>query len=66
MENKKLITILVPAYNEQDVLSMLYDRLLNLMNTVTNYDFEILFVNVQCHIPPIEGRSNVIPCILET
>ena len=45
MENKKLITILVPAYNEQDVLSMLYDRLLNLMNTVTNYDFEILFVN---------------------
>ena len=45
MENKKLITILVPAYNEQDVLSMLYDRLLSLMNTVTNYDFEILFVN---------------------
>ena len=45
MENKKLITILVPAYNEEDVLHMLYDRLLNLMNSVTNYDFEILFIN---------------------
>ena len=27
MEEKKLVTILVPAYNEQEVLYMLYDRL---------------------------------------
>ena len=45
MENKKLITILVPAYNEQEVLNMLYDRLSKLMNSIPNYDFEILFVN---------------------
>ena len=45
MENKKLITILVPAYNEQDVLNMLYERLSKLMNSVVNYDFEILFIN---------------------
>lgn len=45
MEDKKLVTILVPAYNEQEVLNMLYERLNNLMNKVTNYEFEILFVN---------------------
>ena len=45
MENKKLITILVPAYNEQDVLSMLYDRLKKLMDSTSNYDFEVLFIN---------------------
>ena len=46
MENeKKLVTILVPAYNEQEVLHMLYDRLKKLMDENTKYDFEILFVN---------------------
>ena len=45
MKNKKLITILVPAYNEQDVLNMLYERLSNLMNSTSDYDFEVLFVN---------------------
>jgi glycosyltransferase len=45
MENKKLVTILVPAYNEQEVLNMLYDRLKNIMDENTNYDFEVLLVN---------------------
>lgn len=46
MENdKKLVTILVPAYNEQEVLNLLYDRLKNLMNEQEAYDFEVLFVN---------------------
>ena len=45
MENKKLITILVPAYNEQDVLNMLYERVSKIMNSMQNYNFEILFVN---------------------
>jgi len=45
MENKKLITILVPAYNEEDVLSMLYERVSNIINSLANYNFEILFVN---------------------
>ena len=42
-EKKKLVTILVPAYNEQEHL--LYDRLEKLMNENTNYDFEVLLVN---------------------
>lgn len=45
MEAKKLVTILVPAYNEQEVLELLYQRLENLMNSTINYDFEILFIN---------------------
>ena len=44
-EKKKLVTILVPAYNEQEVLNLLYDRLEKLMNENTNYDFEVLLVN---------------------
>ena len=42
---KKLISILIPAYNEHESLPPLYDRLVKLMDTQTNYDFEVLFVN---------------------
>ncbi len=42
---KKLVTILVPAYNEQEVLHLLYDRLKKLMDEQEKYDFEVLFVN---------------------
>lgn len=45
METKKLVTILVPAYNEKDVLDMLYERLLKIMDDNSSYNFEILFVN---------------------
>lgn len=44
-DNKKLVTILVPAYNEEAVLSMLYDRLKSLMDANTAYNFEVLLVN---------------------
>lgn len=42
---KKLITILVPAYNEHESLPLLYDRLVKLMEEQPNYNFEVLFVN---------------------
>ncbi len=41
----KLVTILVPAYNEQEVLHMLYERLKNIMDNLSSYRFEILLVN---------------------
>ena len=44
-EHKKLVTILVPAYNEEEVLHMLYERLRTLMDDTTAYDFEVLLVN---------------------
>lgn len=45
MSNKKLITILIPSYNEEDVLLMLYERIIKIINSQTNYNFEVLFIN---------------------
>ena len=42
---KKLISILIPAYNEQEVLEMLFERLEKLANDNEKYDFEFFFVN---------------------
>jgi len=41
----KTITILVPAYNEEEVLDQLYSRLTGVFQGIPNYKFEILFVN---------------------
>lgn len=41
----KTITLLVPAYNEEEVLEVLFERLDALTKTITNYTFEYLFVN---------------------
>lgn len=42
---KKLISILIPAYNEEEVLDMLYERLGKLAQDNDNYGFEFLFIN---------------------
>jgi len=41
----KKISILIPAYNEQEVLESLYQRLDRLANDNKNYNFEFLFIN---------------------
>lgn len=41
----KKITILIPAYNEEDVLEQLHTRLNQVLTSLNDYDFEILFVN---------------------
>ena len=41
----KKVSIIVPAYNEEESLPFEYERLEKLMNENTNYEFEILFVN---------------------
>lgn len=41
----KKISILVPMYNEQEVLPALYDRLSALMNNNPGYDWEVVMVN---------------------
>lgn len=45
MTQRKKISILIPAYNEQEVLRHLYERLNKLAGETPNYDFEFLFVN---------------------
>ena len=41
----KKISIIIPAYNEEESLPHLYERLEKLMSSMGNYEFEILFVN---------------------
>ena len=41
----KKVTIIVPAYNEEESLPYLFERLNKLMDSNKNYKFEILFVN---------------------
>jgi polyisoprenyl-phosphate glycosyltransferase len=45
MTHRKKISILIPAYNEQEVLSHLYERLNKFAGETSDYDFEFLFVN---------------------
>jgi glycosyltransferase involved in cell wall biosynthesis len=45
MSKRRKISILIPAYNEQDVLRHLYERLNKLAGETTGYEFEFLFVN---------------------
>lgn len=42
---KKMITIIIPAYNEEAVLDKLYDRLCEVTDNLSEYNFELLFVN---------------------
>ncbi len=41
----KKISIIVPAYNEEESLPFLYERLTKLINEIKNYEFEVLFIN---------------------
>ena len=41
----KKISIIIPAYNEEESLPILYDRIKKLIDNMNNYEFEVLFVN---------------------
>ncbi len=41
----KSIGIMVPAYNEEDVLEIFYDRITTVMDRLEQYNFNILFIN---------------------
>ena len=41
----KKVTIIIPAYNEEESLPLLHERLNKVINNLTEYEFEILFIN---------------------
>ncbi len=41
----KTVTIIVPCYNEESNIDLLYDRLKKLTDSLSGYDFQILLVN---------------------
>ena len=45
MKSKKNISIIVPIYNELEVLPDFLDRLLNTINKISKYNFDIILVN---------------------
>ena len=47
--NKKLISIVIPVYNEEKVIKKLGNALQQLMNRNSNYDFEIILVENGSH-----------------
>lgn len=42
---KKKVSIMIPVYNEEEVLPILYERLVSLIDFQNSYEWEILFVN---------------------
>jgi dolichol-phosphate mannosyltransferase len=43
--NKKLISIVIPAYREQRNISHIYSELSPVIASISHYDWEIVFVN---------------------
>ena len=41
----KKVSIIIPAYNEEESLPLLYDRLSKVILNLKNYEFELLFIN---------------------
>ena len=44
-KNMKKISIVIPTYNEEETLDLLYERLKKLIDEINNYEFEVLFIN---------------------
>jgi len=41
----KTVSIIIPAYNEEESLPLLFERVDTLINSINSYDFEVLFVD---------------------
>ena len=44
-KSKELITILIPCYNEEEVINICHDEVTKVIDNMENYDFEIIYVN---------------------
>ena len=42
---KKLITIIIPAYNEEEALPLCFDRITKTINKIKEYEFEVLIID---------------------
>ena len=46
---KKMVSIMIPCYNEQESLRALYSELTKTLSPIDNYSFELLFINDGSH-----------------
>ena len=42
---KKLVSIIIPCYNEEEALDIVYDAIVETMRPLDNYRYEILLIN---------------------
>lgn len=42
---RKLVSIIVPVYNEEESLLVFHDSVTQVIDTLSNYDWEILYIN---------------------
>ncbi len=59
MVMKKLISVVIPAYNEEEVVDELASRLKKVMLENTNYDFEVIIVENGSWDSTFEKLSNI-------
>lgn len=59
LKHKKLISIVVPCYNEQEVIIETQTRLQKTLAELTNYDYEIIYVNDGSKDKTLEMLSNI-------
>ena len=45
----KKISIIVPCFNEEDVLPLFYKEVTHVLESIENIDYEILFINDGSH-----------------
>ena len=45
MTNKKILSVVVPTYNEEDNIEYAYKEIIKVLKTIPKYDYEILFVD---------------------
>ena len=57
MKNKMLLSIIVPCFNEEEVIAETFERLLRIAFEVKNLDTEIIFVD--------DGSNDLTPVILQ-
>ena len=43
--SKELVSLIIPCYNEEQVLPILKEALVKVMDEMSDFDFELLFVN---------------------
>ena len=41
----KNVSIVVPCYNEEETVNLFYERITDVINSLSNYSFEIIFIN---------------------
>lgn len=45
METKKLVSIVVPVFNETEVINTFYDRVKRVLNSLDSFSYEIIFID---------------------